>query len=256
MKKKTSSAPVKLRRQDAGEMKLAKVPLVTLDKSRVQSDLRNSGIDVLVASMGQLGQLEPILVTRKDADEERYIIVNGHHRVAAAEQLGWTSLWAVIDKADQEVGYVHTNGSTQRMTDRQMFDSWAKSANPDLFLQEHIKQEVFVRDVRLCCEVLGKKESMALARKGVCSPSLSRHARSTYNAIHDRLENKKIKVRGSLRGFTEAAVLRWGIKHHGACVFAAGRGKVADITGFLRKLLNRILKDEPFPQDQWPGYGK
>jgi N6-adenosine-specific RNA methylase IME4 len=61
--------------------------------------LRPDKVDEIAESFQQLGQLQPIVVRKNDADNG-YILVAGRHRLAAAKQLKWDSIAAVILDAD------------------------------------------------------------------------------------------------------------------------------------------------------------
>ncbi len=61
---------------------------------RIRKEL--TGIDDLAASLSRYGQLHPIVVTK------RKTLVSGRRRLAAARQLGWTTIDALmIDSTDR-----------------------------------------------------------------------------------------------------------------------------------------------------------
>ncbi|MBP7096100.1 MAG: ParB N-terminal domain-containing protein [Spirochaetia bacterium] len=61
---------------------------------RVRKEL--TGIDDLSASLARYGQLHPVVITR------RKVLVSGRRRLAAARQLGWTTIEALmIDVTDR-----------------------------------------------------------------------------------------------------------------------------------------------------------
>lgn len=50
-------------------------------------------MDKMKASMAKEGQLQAVKLTRKD---DRYMIINGYHRVVSAIELGWKTIRAII----------------------------------------------------------------------------------------------------------------------------------------------------------------
>lgn len=61
---------------------------------RIRKEL--TGIDDLAASLARFGQLHPIVITK------RKVLVSGRRRLAAARQLGWTTIEALmIDQTDR-----------------------------------------------------------------------------------------------------------------------------------------------------------
>ncbi|TFG84898.1 MAG: chromosome partitioning protein ParB [Spirochaetales bacterium] len=57
-------------------------------KKRVRKDLGD--LDGLADSMARLGQLHPLVITR------RYALISGRRRLAAAESLGWATIEAIM----------------------------------------------------------------------------------------------------------------------------------------------------------------
>lgn len=67
--------------------------------NRPMEDMRVE-MDVLVASMAQVGQLTPIVV--RPAAKSKWKVVMGNRRVLAARKLKWTELSAVVQEMDEE----------------------------------------------------------------------------------------------------------------------------------------------------------
>lgn len=88
---------------------------VTVPIAQVQPDPDNVREDVgdlseLVDSLVQVGMLQPIVVRR---DGKQLVVVAGHRRLRAAQQLGWTRVPVVlrdIAPADVLVAMLHENG--------------------------------------------------------------------------------------------------------------------------------------------------
>ena len=59
----------------------------------------------LAASIGEYGLLQPVVVR---AVGDGYELVAGHRRVAAAQQLGWTEIPAIVREADEDEAYLLT----------------------------------------------------------------------------------------------------------------------------------------------------
>lgn len=230
------------------------VPISALAKNPIQSELRCRGIPKLALNLRTYGQLQAITVTRQGAPSGKYIIVDGHHRVAAARLLGWSQISATIDGADAELAYMAANGNTQRFTDRHGFESWARSPDPNRLLAAH-PRALFVRDVRTFIEIVGTRRARELALAGVASPNWARHARTVYNLFQERTtgelsRRKQNRIRSSAAEITEAQILEWIVRHHGSNV-AANLNKAVDLTKQLNELARRITANRPFPQRDW-----
>ena len=86
-------------------MNIQKVPLALLRESAQPRDLVQANVDMLKASIEQVGLIQPIrvrpaVVIVRGLGESGFQIVAGHHRVAAARALGWTEIDAIVDTAE------------------------------------------------------------------------------------------------------------------------------------------------------------
>lgn len=86
-------------------MNLARIPLSHLIASAQPRPLLTAEVDKLAASIKEVGLIQPITVTQTNVIhntvEPGWMIVAGHHRVAACRALGWTEIDAlVIDKVE------------------------------------------------------------------------------------------------------------------------------------------------------------
>ncbi len=78
-----------------------------------------SRIKKLVQSMGQIGLIYPILV---DAHNN---LIDGHRRVAAARELGWESIPAIVLEGDNNATYATVNETSRHMSGAEMLAVWA-----------------------------------------------------------------------------------------------------------------------------------
>ena len=81
------------------------IPLADIDASARNPRDGLGNIDELAASMAAHGLLQPVVVRRAG---DRYELIAGHRRLAAAKRLGWQSLPAVLRSADSEEAFVLT----------------------------------------------------------------------------------------------------------------------------------------------------
>lgn len=86
-------------------MNIERVSLALLRDSAQPRDLVQANVDMLKASMEQVGLIQPIRVRPatiivRGLGEWGFQIVAGHHRVAAARALGWTEIDAIVDTAE------------------------------------------------------------------------------------------------------------------------------------------------------------
>lgn len=91
-------------RTEVQEPALGSVPLAQIELGRRNPRRNLRQLDELAASLQAHGLLQPI-VLRKIADD-RYEIVAGHRRVAAARELGWTDIPAVLRTADDDEAFL------------------------------------------------------------------------------------------------------------------------------------------------------
>jgi hypothetical protein len=230
------------------------VPLVDLISSPVQSELRNRGIPRMVENLRRHGQQCPVIVTTHRAPPGKYIVIDGHHRVAAAQVLGWSAVPCVINGTDCEIGYGITNGDTQRFTDRHGFESWARASDSDQYLSAYTRKQ-FVYDVKLFAAIVGKRRAKEIAVAGIASPSWARHARTIYNMFQVRTVGDLARQPGSRLSaragtITEKQILEWIIRQRGSNACANVK-KAIDLQKHLNRFAYRILKDRPFPVRDW-----
>lgn len=85
-------------------------PLEAIPLDRVEASPRNprrklSEIAELAASMRQYGLLQPVVVRRSG---EAFQVIAGHRRVAAARELGWSTIPALVREVDLDDAYLLT----------------------------------------------------------------------------------------------------------------------------------------------------
>jgi ParB/RepB/Spo0J family partition protein len=83
-----------------------------MKKIRVLANRRKldmEGVMTIGASMENQGQLQPIVVRKIDngSGETAYVLVDGEHRMKAAEGLGWTKIWAVFFHGDEDAARIY-----------------------------------------------------------------------------------------------------------------------------------------------------
>lgn len=75
--------------------------LLSIDEIRSERNVRQDvEADGLTSSMGMVGQIVPITV--RDDGAGGYIVISGHRRLAAARELGWTEIEAVVKGSGSE----------------------------------------------------------------------------------------------------------------------------------------------------------
>lgn len=80
-------------------------------------------IKSLVKSMSEIGLLYPILV------DESNRVIDGHRRLAAAKELGWLTIQAIVLKGDRDAIYASVNVTAAKMTGNESLAAWL--ANPN-----------------------------------------------------------------------------------------------------------------------------
>lgn len=91
-------------RAELDEPRLVTVSLEQIEPSR-RNPRRNLGhLDELAASLREHGLLQPIVL--REIEHGRYEIVAGHRRTAAARDLGWTEISAVLRTADEDQAFL------------------------------------------------------------------------------------------------------------------------------------------------------
>src|SRR5262249_31277926 len=73
------------------------VPVANITASQRNPRRRLQGVDELAASLGAYGMLQPVLVRQSDG---QYELIAGHRRFAAAVQLGWQTIPALVRSVD------------------------------------------------------------------------------------------------------------------------------------------------------------
>ena len=78
-------------------MLAAAIPLSHIDAGKSRRALSRTAVKALADSIAEIGLLAPIAVVRVG---EAYEMVAGRHRLAAAKQLGWSEIPAVVVELD------------------------------------------------------------------------------------------------------------------------------------------------------------
>ena len=74
-----------------------KIPINLLKTCPINSEIyRDSDVEDLVNSIGEVGLLQPIVVTPHN------LIVSGHRRFKAIQSLGWTEVEVEVKKVDDD----------------------------------------------------------------------------------------------------------------------------------------------------------
>src|SRR5215472_4687953 len=81
------------------------VPVESITGSQRNPRRRLHGIDELAASLASHGLLQPVLVRKSD---EHFELVAGHRRLAAAIQLGWQAIPAIMRSVNEDEAYLLT----------------------------------------------------------------------------------------------------------------------------------------------------
>ena len=79
---------------------LQSIPLLQIDvpeQQRIRAEHNPEALTELAHSLERHGQLQPIVVAQ---DAERFTLIAGGRRLAAAKQLGWASISAVVHDQD------------------------------------------------------------------------------------------------------------------------------------------------------------
>ena len=85
---------------------LTLVPIEHIDPSPRNPRRKLGHLDELAESMRAYGLLQPVVLRARD--NGRYEIVAGHRRVAAARELGWTEIPAILRRADDDEAFLLT----------------------------------------------------------------------------------------------------------------------------------------------------
>jgi ParB/RepB/Spo0J family partition protein len=102
------------------------IPLAALGESGRNPRRKLHAIDELAESLTAHGLLQPVVVRVRAPG--KYELIAGHRRVAAARQLGWASIQAVVRSADEDNAYLLTlveNLQRSDLTPREEADALA-----------------------------------------------------------------------------------------------------------------------------------
>jgi hypothetical protein len=92
------SAPASAYVGSLGVQKIALGVLCNMDRHRLVAGV----VDKLVTSFSTVGQIQPISVRRDETSPDKYAVLCGAHRVAAARKLNWLSIDALVFERDAE----------------------------------------------------------------------------------------------------------------------------------------------------------
>src|SRR6266567_2193063 len=79
-----------------------------IDPSPRNPRRRLGQLQELADSLREHGLLQPIVVRAHPTSPDRYELVAGHRRLAAAQSLGWSNISAVVRSAESDEAYVLT----------------------------------------------------------------------------------------------------------------------------------------------------
>jgi ParB family chromosome partitioning protein len=97
------------------ESQVWQIPVATITDSKRNPRRRLSAIDQLAASIQEHGLLQPVVVRKQPRN--RFQLVAGHRRVAAARQLGWETIPALVRSANEDEAYLLTLVENLQRTD-------------------------------------------------------------------------------------------------------------------------------------------
>jgi ParB family transcriptional regulator, chromosome partitioning protein len=80
----------------SGKQSLQRIPVDRLVAHEHNRTLDQARVDEMANSIQKVGVLSPLIVTEHLTDYNRWLILDGHHRAAAARQLGFTQLLCTI----------------------------------------------------------------------------------------------------------------------------------------------------------------
>src|SRR5580765_5003757 len=84
------------------------IPVDQMDPSPRNPRGAINQVRALAESIREHGLLQPDVVRRHPTFDDRYELIAGHRRLAAVRSLGWTSLPAVVRRADADEAYLLT----------------------------------------------------------------------------------------------------------------------------------------------------
>jgi hypothetical protein len=131
------------------------------NQARIQSPLNNSTVETYVAAMSRGDEFPPVLAY-KMARTERYVIIDGNHRLASALSAGLKTLWA----------YVVAPGTSAEMITVLTYEANTKHGLPTSEA-ERARHAVYL------IENAGETIKAAAARMNLSTTFLTRH----YNKI-------------------------------------------------------------------------
>ncbi|NLM00106.1 MAG: ParB N-terminal domain-containing protein [Treponema sp.] len=142
--------------------------LLNIDKIKVKKRVRHEPGDLesLKDSMRRFGLMNPITVNSK------YELIAGERRLAAAKQLGWTSINAQIievnDKLTQLEMELEENNQRKPFTDEELLEGYAlleKLRNPSFFAKIWTKIKMVCQNLFVIDKGKNSKKSIAHSRK-------------------------------------------------------------------------------------------
>lgn len=98
--------------------KVYNIEIAAIKRATWNPAIRVAKIKELVDSMKRVGQLSPIVVT---ADLK---LVDGHRRVAAAQELDWNLIQAIVEDISQKDGFAEINSTSRPLGARESMQSY------------------------------------------------------------------------------------------------------------------------------------
>jgi ParB family chromosome partitioning protein len=196
------------------------------------------GIDELAASLQEYGLLQPVVVRRVNG---AYELIAGHRRLAAARQLGWQQIAAVVrDDTDKDQAYLLT------LTENLQRDDLTPK-------EEAAALEVLVRERGWTTRQVGeaiKRSHIYVSRRlrvfddPVLAP-LVLDRKLTVSAAEELLRAPDAEARRNLA--VQAAESDWTPVEARKAVSEIGtnRSKVADLLAHLRRVVANAAQIEP-----------
>jgi hypothetical protein len=105
------------------QTKLLRVDGVKEAAHNPASRVRPGALKALVRSMGEVGLIYPILV------DQGHTVIDGHRRLAAARELGWDSVAAIVVEADADRIYASVNETARKMSGAESLAVWLANGN-------------------------------------------------------------------------------------------------------------------------------
>src|SRR5688572_25133539 len=90
----------------AFEMRKREVELARLLPTKVVKDPQNlKRFRAIVASMPEIGLIEPLMVFPQGSGSENWLVLDGHLRLLALKQLGKTTAEVIVAREDERFSY-------------------------------------------------------------------------------------------------------------------------------------------------------